>query len=571
MALKNYYQEELDNFRELAGEFAKKNPAIAPLLGSKGDDPDVERLLEGVAFMSGLVRQSIDEGFPQLIQSLLLLLYPQALLPTPSATMMLFQTMQGFVESIRLRAGSEVASIPVNGSSARFTTTTDLDILPAVISSVTSEKIASGGLSVSMLIRSPAPLSAWLPKTLSIYCAGDFPQASERRSLILRHSTRLEVGSQLETKELPRTSLEPGGLYGPPGAPVMERLNQAMGLMHEYFTMPQKFLFLELSGIRERVNMTERELLLRFVMEGFNGPAPNLRPEHFLLNVVPAVNIFRHQGVPIIMDHKKNEYLLRPQDSESGKIGVYRVREISGRAQDGSIRPYVPFERNAERAMGMGSYTVSIKRNPISGLSQHYITVHYFPDSEPLRETLSVSLDCNNIGITDELHTGEINVPTDSSPAMATFSNILAPTRYVDSLDSQGQAWNMLSHLYVNLTPLLTADTLRELLEQYSLPQDTDISRRLGNRKRLEAIVDLTGEREDHFVKGRPIHGYSLKLTMDRQGFASLGDMHLFGDVLDRFFGLFHHINTYSRLTIIEKNSEEVLSWTPRLGTKRLI
>lgn len=57
-----YYQSELNNLRHLADEFAQRNPALAPLLGSgSASDPDVERLLEGVAFLTGMVRQRLDD------------------------------------------------------------------------------------------------------------------------------------------------------------------------------------------------------------------------------------------------------------------------------------------------------------------------------------------------------------------------------------------------------------------------------------------------------------------------------------------------------------------------------
>ncbi|MDR2339353.1 MAG: type VI secretion system baseplate subunit TssF [Deltaproteobacteria bacterium] len=568
--LKNYYQEELDLVRELAQEFSRDNPAIASLLGAKGDDPDVERLLEGVAFMSSLVRQSLDEGFPQLIQSLLQLLYPQALLPTPSYTMMLFQVAQGFIESINLRAGSEVASVAIGGAKARFTTTDDLWILPAAVQSVTDERSA-GAVKVTLVIKSPAPLASWLPEKLSIYCAGEFAAASERRRLLLQHSARVEAGTIGQTVPLPKGSLEPGGLKSTPGKPLTERLSHALSIMQEYFAVPHKFLFLELSGIRERVNLADNELRLVFVLDGFKGALPSLRPEHFLLNVVPAVNVFRHQAIPIIVDHKKHEYLLRPQDSESERISIYRVLEVSSRAQDGSVKPYLPFEQVANREKGYGCYTVSVRKSPISGLAQHFIGMHYLKDSTLGRETLSVGLECNNLGLTEQIRTGEINQPTDSSPAMARFFNIIPPTRHVGQLGSDSQSWTILSHLHVNLAPVLDAESLRELLGQYSLPGDTDMGRKLGNRKRIEAIQDLSLRREDHFVRGRPIHGYRLELTLDQSGFASMGDLRLFGDVLDHFLGLFHHLNTYSRLSIIEKNSREVISWVPRLGTRRLI
>jgi type VI secretion system protein ImpG len=122
----------------------------------------------------------------------------------------------------------------------------------------------------------------------------------------------------------------------------------------------------------------------------------------------------------------------------------------------------------------------------------------------------------------------------------------------------------------MNLMPTITAKDLRELMYLYALPRDPDVARSLSNLKRINAISDLKLINEDHFIKGRPIRGSRVEITADVGGFGSMGDLFIFGEVLEHFLGLFHHINTYTRLVIIEKNSREVSSWPPRLGTRRL-
>ena len=43
-----YYQQELSYLKELAVEFSKAHPALAPMLSGQSQDPDVERLLEAM-------------------------------------------------------------------------------------------------------------------------------------------------------------------------------------------------------------------------------------------------------------------------------------------------------------------------------------------------------------------------------------------------------------------------------------------------------------------------------------------------------------------------------------------
>jgi type VI secretion system protein ImpG len=569
--LKDFYQHELANLRELGVEFSRGNPALAPMLAAKGDDPDVERLLEGVAFLSSLIRCRLSEGYPELIQSLLSLVCPRVLYPTPSHTMMLFRPVQGFAETIVLPRGAQMASVKVDGAAARFSTVDSLSILPAVVAKASVERAAGDRADLVLQLASSAPLGRWLPDRLHIHFAGDYPEASERRGIILGHTAAIEAEVKGRSISLGRQSLSPGGfgqnhpgLAGRPLLPVY--------ILKDYFTMPQQFLFLSLDGLGALSGATDASLVIRFRLTGLSRPLPSMRPEHFLLNVCPAVNVFPHQAQPLVVDHRSEEYLLRPQDWEAEKLGIYSVSQVGSIAAGGHSKSYVSFENIARAGQDQGLYSILRRQSPISGKPEHYIRIVYRPgDPLPARETLSVSLHCHNEGLTDYLRTGEISQPTDSSPSMATFQNIIPPTRHSPPAAVESQQWKLLSHLYMNITPFFSGGTLKDILSLHAGQNDADLGRGLANRKRIEAVVDARSRLEDLFIRGLPVRGTRVDLTVDPSGFASRGDLRLFGDVLDEFLGLFHHINSYSRLVITEKNSLEVLSWPPRLGLKRLI
>ena len=88
---RDYYQRELNALRELAKEFAVAHPALASRLSGTSPDPDVERILEGVAFLTGSVREKLDDDFPELAQTLTQLIYPHYLRPLPATTIMEFK------------------------------------------------------------------------------------------------------------------------------------------------------------------------------------------------------------------------------------------------------------------------------------------------------------------------------------------------------------------------------------------------------------------------------------------------------------------------------------------------
>ena len=85
-----YYQQELQNLRELAVEFSKTHPVAAPMLSGPKPDPEVERLLEGVAFLNGLLQQKLDDEFPELVHSLMDVIFPHYMRPIPSISIVNF-------------------------------------------------------------------------------------------------------------------------------------------------------------------------------------------------------------------------------------------------------------------------------------------------------------------------------------------------------------------------------------------------------------------------------------------------------------------------------------------------
>src|SRR5262249_50838854 len=130
LVFNKYYQDELTYLRDLGREFATAYPNIAPMLAERGD-PDVERLLEGVAFLTGKIRQKLDDELPEVIHSVASLLFPHYLRQVPSASVVEFTPLPNVVrERLLVARGAEVGSVPVDGVSCRFRTTQDVELVP---------------------------------------------------------------------------------------------------------------------------------------------------------------------------------------------------------------------------------------------------------------------------------------------------------------------------------------------------------------------------------------------------------------------------------------------------------
>src|SRR5688572_5458247 len=126
-----YYQGELQYLRELGREYGKAYPESAGMLVERGGDPDVERLLEGFAFLSARIRERAEDAVPEIVLQLADLLLPHYARTLPATSILELSPIPGAVRGRqRIARGAEVASVPVDGTSCRFRTTMDVDLLP---------------------------------------------------------------------------------------------------------------------------------------------------------------------------------------------------------------------------------------------------------------------------------------------------------------------------------------------------------------------------------------------------------------------------------------------------------
>ncbi|MBI1832099.1 MAG: type VI secretion system baseplate subunit TssF, partial [Planctomycetes bacterium] len=85
--IEGFYERELQFLQETTRAFAERYPANAKHLVPERDahvDPHLERLIEGLALLTGRVRHKLDSEFPELTASFLQILYPHLSLMIPS-------------------------------------------------------------------------------------------------------------------------------------------------------------------------------------------------------------------------------------------------------------------------------------------------------------------------------------------------------------------------------------------------------------------------------------------------------------------------------------------------------
>ncbi|MFC1852435.1 type VI secretion system baseplate subunit TssF, partial [candidate division CSSED10-310 bacterium] len=194
MTFNKYYQQELQNLRELAKEFAREHPAIAPMLSGQTSDPDVERLLEGVAFLTGLLHQKLEDEFPEIIHGLTDIIFPHFLKPIPSASIVSFYPKPSLKETLTVPAGISLASNPVEGSQCTFKTCFDLEVHPLkLVNAVTTQQMRQANRVIMTLELTAGNLENWVPNKLAFFLGGPYAQAAELFMLLTRYVTTITI------------------------------------------------------------------------------------------------------------------------------------------------------------------------------------------------------------------------------------------------------------------------------------------------------------------------------------------------------------------------------------------
>jgi len=577
-----YYQDELDFLRELGREFARDNPEIAHMLGEPGSDPDVERLLEGVAFLTGRIRQKLDDQFPELVHTLVGLLWPHYLRPIPSLTVVEFTPREQLTARTTIpRWTTEIDSVPVEGTRCRFRTCYDVEIAPLTVAAVRIESppAAPTELHVELQATGRTPIAQLGIERLRFHLAGEIAATRSLFGWLARHTREVEVRvgkrtvAALPPSAVRATGFDDGQMLWPCPAHVFPGYR----LLQEYFSFPAKFLFLDVTGLAPvAASGADRECTLIF--RGARPPEATLRVsrDSLRLHCTPAVNLFSHSADPLRVDQRKTEYTIRPA-GDPEHFEVYAVDEVIGLMRGTSERrrflPFYSFQHGltADR-QGVYYHT---RLAPALGRPNSDTTVAFLSsesaNTAPPTETISMELTCTNRKLAEGLRTGDLSIATDSAPAFATFANIVGVTPSVVPPLSGDLHWRLISHLALNYLSIASVEALRETLRLYNVPALYDRQVARASELRLEGILQVRSTGTDRLVGGTPVRGTRVSVELREESFVGEGDLYLFGCVLDRFLALYATLNSFTQLQIRGRNSGETFEWPARVGSQPLI
>lgn len=581
-----YYQDELAFLREMGREFAEAHPALAPMLAERSGDPDVERLLEGVAFLTGRVRQKLDDELPQAIQGIAQLLFPDLVRPMPSAAILELTPLPTVLrERLVVPAGTEFASVKVDGTPCLFRSATDCELMPWVIDDVRVAPLPGGKHELRIDIKMPLamPLGPLGADRVRLHFAGEartslgtlmwVQKSAESVSLIVPGAGGVE-----REIALGRRAVEGVG-FGEDEAllPASPTAFAGPRLLEEYYALPAKFAFVDVVGLGRINEIAPAATRFSVAIRLDAGPPGDLRigRESIRLHCVPVVNVFSTTAEPLALSPMKNEYLVRPSGLSPAHGEVYTITHVEALGEGGT-RSEVPSFYDFAYVGGAAQrpfYAAHVRPSVTGDGADTVVSFGTARDSGALPDAAAVSIDilATNRALTRGLRVGEICVPTASSPAVATFKNLAPPTPYVPPPFGRDQQWRVVAHAAMNLSAITDVRVLRAALDVYNFHARIDAQAARANELRLAALQSVRVSPAEQLYRGAPVRGVAIDVGVADSGFVGPGDMFLFGAVLERFFASYASINSFSRVTLEGSPSRQRFTWPARNGSLTLI
>ncbi|NLR33872.1 type VI secretion system baseplate subunit TssF [Aeromonas hydrophila] len=588
MSLEHYFRDELAFLRLQGREFADAYPELTRFLSEQNTDPDVERLLEGFAFLTGNLRAKIEDEFPELTHGLLNMLWPNYLRPVPSMTIMQFAVIPGAIAQPALvRQGCQLDSLPLDEVTCHFQTCHDTWVYPADIRHIAAQ---SGNdlstISLDIALHAPLPLSELQLDKLRFFLGGDSYTAYELYFWLSNQLSHIELeidGKRFrqEAKALKSVGFERDDAL----LPYPNNVYSGYRILQEYFCFPESFLFFELSGGEwPKQPLPVSEFKVHFC---FDRPLPaelKIRPDSFMLNCVPAINLFQYDSEPVNLNGRQAEYPLKASYRHADSFEIFSVDQVEGWVEGnlgrsrGTPRIYQPFEsfqHQIERAKQRLAlyYRVRVKEAVSGDGFEHSLSFVRGDETTTveLDESISVTLTCTNRSRAARLKVGSVCVPTGSSPSFATFRNLIRPTRPLRPALDGSLHWTLISNLSLNYVSLLRRDALVQVLRTYDFPALHDKQAEQASRKRLAGIEEIETKPVDRLVRGMPVRGLKSVLSIRQSAFGSEGELYLFSTVLAHFFSLYASVNAFHLLEVVNLDNKERYQWPVQIGQHSLM
>ena len=592
-----YYHAELEYLRRSGAEFARQHPRAAARLElgpEECPDPQVERLIESFAFLTGRIHRALDEELPDVAAAMLEVLYPHFLRPVPSMTIARFDPdlEQGKLTSGPvLPRGTPLFVQTAENIPCRFRTCYPVTLWPLKVEQVAVEStdgydwLDGGGVAAVLRVRiraaGAAPLSEMQQMGgLRFYLGGDARTAYTLYDLLFSGLARVSIvpddgGAPVH---LPAGAVRPVGFGDDEDViPWPAHAQPAYRLLQELFAVPRKFMFLDVEGLGAHRSTSHFDLVFQL-----RRPVPDrmaVGPDNVQLGCAPVVNLFSRTSEPIRVEHRALEYRLLADSRRESTTEIHSITRVAATsdARDASrvFEPFYSFS-HAASARGHSAFwharRVPCERADLSGTDVLISFVDMgFDPVRPPADTVFAHVLCTNRRLAEALLAGS-RLQVEAAAPLARVTALHTPTPQLDPPVGAAALWRLVSQLSLNHLSLFGDDglkALREILCLYAPYGRESAHGEIAGIRALRCrrvVRRLGGDAWRGFCRGTEV-----EVELDEDAYPDRGGF-LLATVLDRFFALYAGVNSFTQTVLCSRQREEAWhKWPPLAGTRPVL
>ncbi|WP_437760859.1 type VI secretion system baseplate subunit TssF [Sorangium sp. So ce1389] len=301
------------------------------------EDPDVRRLLEGMAMFSARTRLAGERAMHRSMLRIFRQHFSYLLGPVPAMGMLRAAPTLSFVDAAELPPGTEVLLVEPAAKGAeprvfRMRTRNRLRILPIELASVNLLRVRGRGVRIVLRFTSRFSRNDEIGEVnLHINHLDDLASSIAVLHALKKHLTSASVVFDRPVRE--DTAGQPCEVtFGPPARPehTIDRTEHPLKEARAAFRFPRQELYINVRGIEAPRNW--REFTVCLDMDDRWPAELRLTADGLELFVVPIVNERVDMSNPITCDGTRDRYRLRHPDDAArfvptGVLGVYQIAD----------------------------------------------------------------------------------------------------------------------------------------------------------------------------------------------------------------------------------------------------
>lgn len=606
--LLQYYEKELAFLQQSASDFARKHPGAASGLQITEDainDPLVNQLMSGVAYMNARIHQKIDDDLPELSDAILDTLYPHYLRPIPSLAVVQCPPQEDLDKVHHLPRGTELQTASDAHDVCKFTTCYPVNIAPITVENVKLVQkpfIAPGSskavnadavLKIQLKTHGEIPFEDLTLEQLRFFLKGPKQHTFRLYDLLLTHCELMVVAkgdTETQYHTINKDCIAPVGFEADEAMlPYTEQSFMGYRLLSEYFALPEKFLFFDIKNWMPSLpELLETDTLSVYIYLKVHDEEleHQVSPTMFALNCTPAINLFEHSADPIRITHTEYTYPIEPDARHHRSMEVYSIDQVASVNDRGEKTYYQPFygvSHKLNKSEKTGFWFS--KRRPITEGehgNEHASEVDIgvvdlnFDPFELNNQALEIKLHCSNRNLPKKLPTSNgqpfLSLVQGSAPVEA-IRCLVPPTESIRPPQGRKAFWRLISHLNLNHLSLSqgasSQEALKEILRLYDFKDSASTRNKIESIQEIKTRTITAPIQVDGTIA--LCRGTEVILTLDPQMLNGASVL-AFANLLNHFFGLYCSINSFTKLSVKLSGKDGVLyKWPPRAGEKALV